>query len=347
MMKTIWSFSLRDWARATSVGLIASLLPVSTGALAQTTPAPSSQPISVLDFGAVAGDGQDDSAAFQNALDAAPINGLVVVPAGVYELDSTVVVANRHLQGLGMPALLCRMTDTCVEIGGWQGNRQPDGSASQLFGSRFERFRLVGGNEELRRAVRVSMGDYPRLERLLIQDMPGDCLLVQPRRAFSWIENLMVVDVKCDGAAGDGFIIRLPQNADQTFVNETIWSNIETRSVSGRAFVVDNPSTIGGGEAKVSKLQIEYSEFDTIGDSDTPVVSLETENDGLIEFVLFHWVTMESTSESRTGPCIAADSSGGGLIERVFIEGSICFGTGSGVQAATSNTISVERSAGF
>lgn len=347
MVKTSWSFSLRDWARVTSVGLIASLLPLSSTVVAQTDPPSPNQPISVLDFGAIPGDGQDDSAAFQSALDAAPINGLVVVPAGVYELDSTVLVANRHLQGLGMPALLCRMADTCVEIGGWQGNRQPDGSASQLFGSRFERFRLVGRNDELRRAVRVSMGDYPRLERLLIQDIAGDCLLVQPRRAFSWIENLLVLDVKCDGAGGDGFIIRLPQDADQTFVNETIWSNIETRSVAGRAFVVDNPSNIGGGEAKVSKLQIEYSEFDTIGESDAPVVSLETENDGLIEFVLFHWVTMESTSGSRTGPCIAADSSGGGLIERVFVEGSICFGTGSGVQAETSDVISVDRSAGF
>ncbi|WP_119169284.1 glycosyl hydrolase family 28-related protein [Algihabitans albus] len=347
MMKSNWSSFLRSSARTTFAGLVVSLLPVSLTATAQTgSPAPG-QPVSVLDFGAIPGDGQDDSAAFQSALDAAPTNGLVVVPAGTYELDSTVTVANRHLQGLGMPALLCRMADTCVEIGGWQGNRQQDGSASKLFGSRFERFRLVGGNDQLRRAVRVSMGDYPRLERLLIQDIAGDCLLVQPRRAFSWVENLLVRDVKCDGTGGDGFIVRVPQDADQTFINETIWSNIETRSVAGRAFVIHNPSNIGGGEAKISKLQIEYSEFDSIGSSDAPIVSLETENDGLIEFVLFHWVTIESTSGSRTGPCIDADSSNGGLIERIFVEGSICFGAGSGVQAPESGTISVESSAGF
>ena len=302
--------------------------------------------ISVTDFGAISDDGQDDSAAFRQALEAAPVNGLVVVPAGRYELDSTVTLENRHLRGEGLPTLLCRMTDTCIEVAGWQGDRSQGGAASQLFGSRLESLRLLGEGE-LRRAVWVSVGDYPRLERLLIQDITGDCVLVQPRRDFAWIENLSVSEVKCDGIGRDGFVVRLPEEGDQVFVNESVWSNIETRGVTGRAFVIDNPSLIGGGEAKISKLQVQYSEFDSAGSSAAPVVSLETENDGLIEFVLFHWVTIESTRATRRGPCLEADASQGGRIERVHVRGSICYGTGSGIARSGNSDVNVEDSAGF
>lgn len=337
---------LRDTAAMSLAGLAALLLPMALSGVAYGQTSTPNGAVSVTDFGAVSDDGQDDSAAFRRALEAAPVNGLVVVPPGRYELDSTVTLENRHLRGEGLPTLLCRMTDTCIEVAGWQGDRSQGGAASQLFGSRLESLRLLGQGE-LRRAVWVSVGDYPRLERLLIQDITGDCVLVQPRRDFAWIENLSVSEVKCDGIGRDGFVVRLPREGDQVFVNESVWSNIETRGVTGRAFVIDNPSLIGGGEAKISKLQVQYSEFDSAGSSAAPVVGLETENDGLIEFILFHWVTIESTRATRRGPCLEADASRGGRIERVHVTGSICYGTGSGVARRGNANVDVEKSAGF
>ncbi len=298
----------------------------------------------VLDFGAVPDDGQDDSAAFKAALESVPRNGLVLVPMGTYTLDSRVVLENKRLTGLGLPVLECRMDDVCIQIAGWQGGDR----GQDLFGSRLEHFRILG-NPGLDRVIWVSVGDYGHIEDVYVQGNGGDCLVAEPMREWAWIENLRVQDVKCEHIDRHGFVVRLPAKGKNNFVNETIWSNIETRNIKGHAFFIENLSNKGGGDSKISKLQIEYSELSAVGQETPDIMRVHTQNRGLVEFLLLHWVTVEDTSAKRPGVCLSLEPGGGkARINNVRIDGSICYGAKKGgIANGGATNIEVKSSAGF
>jgi len=339
---TLRTFVLAVSLCAASLGLgtsalVSSVLVSSALAASPLTP-------SVLDYGAVPDDGRDDSAAFAAALAAVPRNGVVAVPMGSYDLDARVKLENRRLLGIGLPVLNCRMADVCVEIAGWQGGDK----GQDLFGSRFEHFRLIG-NPNLDTVIWVSVGDYGHIEDVYVQSSGGDCLVAEPMREWAWIENLRVQDVKCEHIDRHGFVVRLPAKGHNNFINETIWSNIETRNIKGHAFLIDNASEKGGGDSKISKLQIEYSEFSAVGTQTADIFKVQSSNRGLVEFLLLHWVTIEDTSAKRPGSCLALEPTGErSRINNVQIEGSICYGAKSGgIANGGATNLEVRSSAGF
>jgi hypothetical protein len=93
--------------------------------------------LSVLDHGAVAGDGEDDTEAFTAALAAARAGDVVRVPAGVYELRARITVPSGVvLQGAGRDATIVEVPVSLTDVYGNPGLDR-GGNSSYSFGRAF------------------------------------------------------------------------------------------------------------------------------------------------------------------------------------------------------------------
>ena len=97
---------------ASSGSSLVGFIQAGTGAVARTAQAKMRDVINVRDFGAL-GDGSDQTTAFQNAFNAAGVNGKVVIPSGSYKMSAQInCPSNIVIEGAGPnQTLIYRDTD--------------------------------------------------------------------------------------------------------------------------------------------------------------------------------------------------------------------------------------------
>ena len=103
--------SLLASSGAATIGFIQSGL----GTVARTTQAKARDTVSVKDWGAVGDGSTDDVAAIEAAIAAAPVNGTLTFPAGVYIVGSQVDIARNDLTIVGYGAVLKAKASTSFE----------------------------------------------------------------------------------------------------------------------------------------------------------------------------------------------------------------------------------------
>lgn len=275
-----------------------------------------SGPLDVRYAGAQFNNSADDTAAIQKAL---AVSQDIWSPNGIARVSGTLNM-NTHTwtaaSGSEIHHYPSNDTTDCVVITGANNGK------TSLRGLTIRG--LQGGSTFGRDLLTVNKGDYVVIENVSVFNAKRDCFHAEPAASFFWIENLCLINVKCQVAGRDCFHYELPPTFTDVFINQITHLNCESRTAERHALYIGNGSSVNQ-DTKISVVSIINGEYSCRGFSTAnALVKIETLGTSPIESVKFDYTTVEDVTNSHTG--WGVEIVGSAFKGKFTWEGGIVFG---------------------
>lgn len=243
-------------------------------------------------------------------------------PAGIYKISKTLSFELINVDA-AFGAEIWHFPDTnnedCIVVTGADKSR-----------TKIQNLAIKGqqdGHTFGRHLLTIQKGDYITIQDVYIEDSVKDGVHITCGGSYSWLENLLFINVRVQDAGQDAFQFIIGANITEVFINQVTLINCESRNAVRHTLSMINLST-GSSSIKLSCFRFINCEFAGLASSE-PLVKIQA-NEGVgasIENVAFIDSVVEQRESNRTGAAIQIAGKMQGLFS---FENSNTYGTTGG-----------------
>ena len=265
----------------------------------------------------------DDTAAFQAAIASVPPQGClwVPMPASSYLISGTLTLNDIGMSGMGgcVPITFAGgSTSDCIEAYG-----PTAGGTRTMVVQGF--FITGGGAKAGRDGVRHGGGVGIQFRDLVIFNMGRDGFHSEAYQAYSYSEQLMCLNIACNGNGRDNFHFETGNTGNVDYINQTKLIGCASRAPGRYSLALVNNSTLGAN-SKISDFSWDGGELDCTGGSAPDNVYLQnTSSGGVIEGTAFDNVAIEDVGVTHSGYAIGTSNSAGSSIQAPWIKPTVIY----------------------